>query len=83
VYLHQRVPTCALVMPSTVIRSFDYDAGRQELRVLFRSGRQYVYQDVPRQTFEAMKAAYSKGEFFNANIRDRFRFLRTDSSSGA
>ena len=63
-------------MPSTVIRSFDYSDTRRELRILFQSGRCYVYLDVPRETFDAMKASFSKGEFFNQHIRDRYRFVR-------
>jgi hypothetical protein len=65
-------------MPSTVIRAFSYDAGRQELRVTFLSGRRYVYREVPAQTYAAMKAAFSKGTFFNRHIRDRFAFARDD-----
>ena len=63
-------------MPSAVIRSFGYDDGRRELRIRFQSGRCYVYQDVPRETFDAMKRSFSKGEFFNEHIRDRFPFVR-------
>jgi hypothetical protein len=63
-------------MPSSVIRAFSYDADRQQLKVVFTTGRRYSYQDVPAALFEAMKAAFSKGEFFNAHIRDRFTFTR-------
>lgn len=65
-------------MPSTVIRSFDYDASRRELLVVFRSGRRYVYEDVPEDTFVAMRNSFSKGEFFNEHIRERFAFRRVD-----
>jgi lysyl-tRNA synthetase class 2 len=63
-------------MPSTVIRSFDYRDASQELRVMFRSGRCYVYKDVPREVYDAMKSAFAKGEFFNTHIRSRFAFER-------
>ena len=63
-------------MPSTVIRSFEYDAETRELRVLFQSGRSYVYQQVPPETFDGMRRAFAKGEYFNAEIRDRFPFVR-------
>jgi len=65
-------------MPSTVIRAFHYDPVRLELHVVFQSGRRYSYQEVPPQTFAAMKAAFSKGEFFNTHIRDHFRFVRSE-----
>jgi len=61
-------------MPSTVIRSFDYDPAEQRLDVTFVTGRRYSYFEVPEETYAAMKASFAKGEFFNANIRNRFRY---------
>jgi hypothetical protein len=66
-------------MPSSVIRSYEYSAPRQELRVTFQSGRRYRYQHVPAETYAEMKSAFSKGEFFNAHIRDHFPFIRESS----
>ena len=63
-------------MPSTVIRSYQYDRRRRELDIVFQSRRRYTYRDVPEDTYEAMKAAFSKGEFFNRHIRDHFPFER-------
>ncbi|MDB6045807.1 MAG: karS [Gammaproteobacteria bacterium] len=68
-------------MPSTVIRSFDYDTASQQLSIIFQSGRRYTYQDVPKETFAAMKASFSNGEFFNAHIRGNFRFVRNSGSA--
>jgi hypothetical protein len=61
-------------MPSSVIRFFRYDPAKQELLIVFQTGRRYVYHEVPEQTYLDMTAAFSKGEFFNAHVRDRFRF---------
>jgi hypothetical protein len=60
-------------MPSTVIRSFDYLPEHEALDVEFVSGRRYRYVAVPEQVAEAFRAAFSKGRFFNARIRDRYR----------
>ena len=59
-------------MPSTAIRHFRYDAAERALRVSFVTGRRYVYDDVPPDVFEAFKSAFSKGAFFNREIRDRY-----------
>jgi hypothetical protein len=64
-------------MPSTVIRSFRYDAQNAELAIEFQSGRRYVFCDVPEQTYRALQASFSKGTFFNSHIRDRFHFVET------
>ena len=61
-------------MPSSVIRSFDYDPAERRLVVRFVSGRRYSYLDVPPETYEAMRLSFSKGEFFNAQVRDRYAF---------
>jgi hypothetical protein len=66
-------------MPSTVIRFYRYDAASRRLTVVFRSGRRYVYVDVPKAIYEAMNGASSKGEFFNTHIREHYRFVRTSA----
>jgi hypothetical protein len=60
-------------MPSSVIRHYWYEPEQRRLGVLFVSGRRYRYHDVPEETYRSMRRAYSKGEFFNAHIRDQFR----------
>lgn len=59
-------------MPSSVIRSFEYDAKRAALDVTFVSGRRYRYFLVPPYVADGLAEAFSKGQFFNARIRDRF-----------
>ena len=59
-------------MPSAVIQSFAYDDARTELSVTFTSGKVYVCSLVPAAVAKAMAAAFSKGEYFNANVRDRY-----------
>jgi lysyl-tRNA synthetase class 2 len=63
-------------MPSSVIRSYRYDPQQKRLELVFVSGRRYRYHDVPEETYSAMRRAFSKGEFFNAHIRDQFRHTR-------
>jgi hypothetical protein len=63
-------------MPSSVIRAFAYDLASRSLPITFTSGRRYRYHGVPAETYEAMRAAFSKGEFFNKHIKDHFPFTR-------
>ncbi len=63
-------------MPSSVIRRFDYAAPERRLDVTFVTGRRYVYLDVPEDVAEGFRAAFSKGEYFNARIRDHFAYER-------
>lgn len=63
-------------MPSTVIRSFDYDPASHRLDVQFVSGKRYSYHDVPANVAEGMRRAISKGSYFNRRIRDAYRFTR-------
>ena len=67
-------------MPSSVIRYFRHDPDTSRLLVVFQSGRRYVYSRVPIATVEAMQRSFSKGEFFNEHIRDRFEFERIDDN---
>ncbi|MBV9883930.1 MAG: KTSC domain-containing protein [Sphingomonadaceae bacterium] len=61
-------------MPSTVIRAHHYDPAARELEVLFTTGRRYVYRDVPQEEVDAFRAAFSKGRYFNAHIRDAYDY---------
>lgn len=63
-------------MPSSIIRRFDYRREHRELEILFVTGRRYVYHAVAAQVAADLGKASSKGEFFNAEIRDRYPFTR-------
>jgi len=63
-------------MPSRVVRAFSYEPTERRLDVRFASGRRYSYYEVPPDVYDAMTRAFSKGEFFNRQIRGRYRFAR-------
>jgi hypothetical protein len=64
-------------MPSTAIRRFDYDPGRQILSVWFEPrGTRYDYADVPSALVAEFRRAGAKGRFFNTRIRDHFAYRR-------
>lgn len=59
-------------MPSTVIRRFDFYPDRQELEILFTTGRRYLYSGVSEEEAQRFRSAFAKGVHFNRYIRDRF-----------
>ncbi|OKH24831.1 lysine--tRNA ligase [Hydrococcus rivularis NIES-593] len=61
---------------SAVIKSFDYDSKQKILKVEFASGSIYKYHDVPESIYKELQNAPSKGQYFNAQIRDKFGFDR-------
>ncbi|MER9890390.1 KTSC domain-containing protein [Mesorhizobium sp. M0114] len=62
-------------MPSTSIRKTEYDPGSKTLSVWFvASGKGYVFEDVPPETYAAFRAAFAKGRYFNDHIRNHFRY---------
>jgi hypothetical protein len=61
-------------MPSSVIRRWDYDEADHRLDITFVSGRRYSYHEVPPGVADEMRAAFSKGSYFNRHIRDHFAF---------
>jgi len=67
-------------MPSTVIRKFDYSPETRQLTIEFVTGRRYIYSDVRLEAVEAMRAAFSKGIYFNKRIRDRYPCREIDRS---
>ena len=59
-------------MPSSVIRSARYDPDRELLDIVFITGRRYLYHRVPAVEADGFRAAFSKGRYFNAHIRDAY-----------
>jgi KTSC domain len=53
-----------------------YDAETRILSVwLVTNGKRYDYQEVPPETYDAFRHAFSKGRFFNRHIRGYFTFI--------
>ena len=66
-----------LPLESKMFTSVWYDADKQVLYLRFRkTGDVYRYFDVPVTEYQAFLNAESRGRFFLAHIRDRFRFER-------
>jgi lysyl-tRNA synthetase class 2 len=61
---------------SVALKSFDYNLETKTLRVEFINGTVYQYHDLPETIYKELKNAPSKGQYFNANIRERFGFDR-------
>ena len=66
-------------MPSSVIRSYHYNEDKQRLTIVFVSDTVYEYLHVPAKVYEKMKAAKSKGIYFNEFIKDKYEFVRGDA----
>jgi hypothetical protein len=64
-------------MPSSVIRIFSYGALRRELLIVVQSGRRYVYQGVPEETYTAMMSPLPRA---NSSTR---RFAAVFASFGS
>ena len=61
---------------SSVLAAVGYDAQRRVLEIEFHSGAIYRYLEVPEEIHRRLLAAESKGHYFGANIRDKFRSER-------
>ena len=66
-------------MPSSVIKTAHYRPDEAVLDILFTTGRRYLYHGVPPGEADRFAAAFSKGRYFNAHIRDRYDFTEVAS----
>ena len=57
---------------SEAIAKFAYDLMAMNLVIFFKNGGVYEYRNVPRDAFDAFRAAPSKGQYFQANVRERY-----------
>ena len=69
-------------MPSSVIRTYRYDAAHCRLDIEFVSGEAYSYFDVPDAVVSGLSGAFSKGRYFQRHIRDKFDFRRNRERAG-
>jgi hypothetical protein len=64
-------------LESKMLTSVWYDTDRQVLYLRFRkTGDVYRYFELPVTEYQAFLDAESRGRFFLAHIRDRFRYER-------
>lgn len=63
---------------SSVISAVGYS---NVLEIQFESGRVYQYYDVPKDIYEGMLNAESKGRYFNANIRGKYAYREIEVKS--
>ena len=49
------------------------------LIVEFQNGNVYSYSDVPRQVFEELQNAPSKGRYLNENIKGKYNYTKLNS----
>ena len=62
-----------LAVDSTTLAWVGYSADPGVLELGFRTGKVYVYFEVPLQTYQELLRADSKGRYFNLHIRNYFR----------
>ena len=56
-------------MPSSVIRSYQYQPEKEILTVTFVTGKVYEYFPVPKDLYEEFTKAFAKGVHFNKYIK--------------
>lgn len=65
-----------IFVDSSNIESIGYDDDTQELHVQFLSRGCYIYSDVPREIFDDLMNAPSKGSFLNREIKGIYQFSK-------
>ena len=65
-------------MPSTVIAHMHYTPETATLRIVFVSGLVYDYKSVPPEVYDSFKAAFSKGTYFNTQIKPNYACEKVD-----
>jgi hypothetical protein len=65
-----------IYVDSSNIEAVGYDDETQELHVQFLSSGYYIYSDVPRQIFDDLINAPSKGSFLNREVKGIYQFAK-------
>lgn len=70
-----------VAVQSRLLAGIAYDHHRAVLQIQFPGGTVYQYFHVPRQTFQDLLQADSKGAYFNCRVRSFFRYARLPSGA--
>ena len=65
-----------IYVDSSNIEAVGYEDDTQELHVQFLSSGYYIYNDVPRQIFDDLINAPSKGSFLNREVKGIYQFTK-------
>jgi hypothetical protein len=65
-----------IYVDSSNVEAIGYDDDTQELHVQFLSGGNYIYHGVPREKFDGLLNAPSKGSFLNREVKNVYQFTK-------
>ena len=65
-----------IFVDSSNVEAIGYDDNTRELHVQFLSGGYYIYHDVPREIFDELMNAPSKGSFLNREVKRVYQFVK-------
>ena len=65
-----------IYVDSSNIEAIGYDEIAQDLHVLFLSGAIYAYHSVPREIYDAIMNAPSKGSFLNREVKGVYEYSK-------
>jgi hypothetical protein len=57
---------------SSAISAVGYDPQTLRMKITFTQGHSYDFCRVPQRIYEDLMNAYSKGQYYNGNIKDRY-----------
>ena len=61
---------------SSMVYAVGYDEEAETLEVVFNSGGIYHYFEVPKEVYEGLLAAESKGRYMHASVIDVYPYAR-------
>lgn len=65
---------------STNLKSVGYDKASKTLEIEFQNGGVYEYYEVPKEEFDDLMSANSKGSYFMSNIRPFYSYGKLSRS---
>lgn len=66
---------------SSNIESIGYDEDTERLEILFKTNKNYMYFEVPRNIYEELIGSSSVGSYFHSNILGKFRYEKIETNT--
>lgn len=65
-----------IYVDSSNVEAIGFDDDKRELHVQFLSSGCYIYHDVPREIFDELMDAPSKGSFLNREVKGVYQYTK-------
>lgn len=75
--------SCVCYFDSSNILAAKYRTDTKQLAIIFKSGSEYIYDNVSMYVFARFKVSKSQGVYFNQHIKKEYKYSKSNNNVDA